>query len=293
MPDIVCETRDETADFIESTLLVRDQPIGIDQLNAVALEDCGLSESQVGAALGAMNNRARVLGPLYPFSVVSGIFVARTAEALSTAYTTLLLLSPGSPFRQLFAPQPTSEMATLFERLTAHATEEFFGPQSVVIRFGWPSDNGRPERFNDAIEWLAGLMGIKPGSSFRPPIRKDGGVDLVVWRPFPDKRTNFPVGLVQCTVQREVVSKSRDIDVRNWSNWLAFDIDPSTILAIPGTIARPEVWNEIALRTLVLDRVRLVGLLERVSLNQIQFGAEFNAAAIKKLSTVLSGAELS
>ena len=29
---------------------------------------------------------------------------------------------------------------------------------------------------------------------------------------------------------------------------LALDIDPTTILAIPGTVAKPEQWNEIALR---------------------------------------------
>jgi hypothetical protein len=134
-------------------------------------------------------------------------------------------------------------------------------------------------------------MEIRACTSFRPPLRKDGGVDVIAWRPFPDKRTSFPVWLVQCTVQREVVSKSRDIDVRNWSNWLAFDVDPSTVLAVPGLISRTEVWNEIALRTLVLDRIRIVGLLEDCIAEQIEFGLDFNDLAIQRLKTRLSGAD--
>jgi hypothetical protein len=291
MPDIVCDNREETADWIETTLLVRGRPIGIDQLNSVAAEDCGISESQVGTGLQAMSIRARILGSLYPFTIVPGLYVEQKPHASTTLYSTMLFLSPGSPYRQLFASQPTSEMVILFERLVARAMQSFLGAQAVVIRFGWPGEIGRPERFSDAIEWLAGLMEIRAGTSFRPPLRKDGGVDVIAWRPFPDKRTSFPVWLVQCTVQREVVSKSRDIDVRNWSNWLAFDVDPSTVLAVPGLISRTEVWNEIALRTLVLDRIRIVGLLEDCIAEQIEFGLDFNDLAIQRLKTRLSGAD--
>ena len=91
--------------------------------------------------------------------------------------------------------------------------------------------------------------------------RKDGGVDIVAWRPFPDGRSGFPVVLVQCTLQQEILSKAADVDVRNWAGWLTLDTDPMIALAVPGTIPSDETWNEIAARSLILERVRLVGLI--------------------------------
>jgi hypothetical protein len=282
MGDIQIESREDVADWVETTLLTRQSPIGIDELNSLAKEEGDLSESEVGLGLRVMRVRQRWLGEQYPFQL-SDIYVAPHPQAAESLYAALLLLSPGSPNRQLFHPQPSQSMAALFEKIVVEATQRMMGPQTRAVRFGWPSDIGRPERFSDAIEWLAQLMGIKSGTAFRSPLRKDGGVDVVAWRPFPDKRSAFPVALVQCTVQREVVSKSRDIDVRNWSGWLALDIDPTTILAIPGTVAKTEDWNEIALRALILDRIRLVGLLDNSQLASFEYGLEFVNGSLIKL----------
>ncbi len=288
MADIQIDNREDAADWIETTLLVRGSPIGIDELNSAAREDCGLADSEVGLGLRVMHMRQRHLGPLYPFSLTD-IFVAPETSATSSNYAALLFLSPGSPTRQLVSPQPTGEMTALFERLTTVAIQALMGSESRALRFGWPSENGRPERFSDAIDWLANQMGIRSGTAFRSPLRKDGGVDVVAWRPFPDKRSGFPVALVQCTVQRDIVPKSRDIDVRNWAGWLALDLEPATFLAFPGTVAKTEDWNEIALRTLVLDRIRITGLLNNEPLGSFDYGTEFVSQSISKILKHLSG----
>lgn len=289
MVDIQVDTREGSADWIETTLLARNSPIGIDELNSAAVEDAGLEPSEVSLGLRVMSVRERWLGSLYPFAI-KDIYVAPIDGARSSIYAPLLLLSPGSPARQLIASQPSSDMSALFERITVDASAMLLGPGSKALRFGWPSDVGRPERFSEAIEWLALQMGVKSGTSFRSPLRKDGGVDVVGWRPFPDQRSGFPVVLVQCTVQRDFVSKSRDIDLRNWSNWLALDIEPTTILAIPGTVAKPEQWNEIALRSLILDRIRIVGLLKGRKLSTYEYGSEFVSHMLRELCDHLAGA---
>jgi len=289
MADIHLDNREDVADWIETTLLARKSPIGIDELNSAAFEDAGLEPSKVGLGLRVMTVRKRWLGTLYPYAVTD-IYIAIDDTAGNSVYAPLLLLTPGSPARQLVASQPTSDMASLFERITVDATAQLLGPGSNALRFGWPSDVGRPERFSEAIEWLAQQMGVKSGSSFRSPLRKDGGVDVVAWRPFPDQRSGFPVALVQCTVQRDFVSKSRDIDLRNWSNWLALDIDPTTILAIPGTVAKPEQWNEVALRSLILDRIRIVGLLSGKDLSIYEYGPQFVSHMLRELHDHLAGA---
>jgi len=134
----------------------------------------------------------------------------------------------------------------------------YLGLNSNALAFGWPSKLGRPQEFHKAIEWLAAKMGVEPGSAFRSPRRKDGGVDVVAWKGFADKRSGFPIYLVQCTLQRDFLSKSRDIDLRLWAGWLEMDRDPFVILAVPKTISPGELWNEISANAIVMDRIRLI-----------------------------------
>jgi hypothetical protein len=105
-------------------------------------------------------------------------------------------------------------------------------------------------------------MRVPVGTAYRPPYAKDGGVDVVAWRSFPDGRSGFPVLLAQVTLEKDYVHKAADVDVRVWSGWLALDHDPATALAIPDVVATGEDWNSLAARTVVLDRLRLSSLLD-------------------------------
>jgi hypothetical protein len=154
--------------------------------------------------------------------------------------------------------------AVKFERIVVEAVQRYLGDGAKAVRFAWPSDSGRPQEFPEAIKWLAGLMGVRLGGGYRQPRRKDGGVDVIGWRPFRDGKSAFPIVLVQCTIQADLVSKSLDVDVRNWSSWLELVHDPSTILTAPQVVpGNTEIWNELALKNLVFDRLRLVELLGR------------------------------
>lgn len=289
MPDLEVSDREQYADWLESTLLARGAHLGLDAVAGHGLTDCGIAEAEVALALKTMVNRERWMGDAYPFRV-SDVAVQIRPGARSSIYSLLLLLSPGSPARQLLARTPSAEMAVLFEKIVVAAMKELLGAGASALRFGWPSEDGRPQDFYSAIEWLANRMGIPGGKAFRPPLRKDGGVDVVAWRSFPDGRSGFPVALVQCTLQREIVSKSKDIDVRNWAGWLTLDVDPTTVLAVPGTIARKEDWTEIALRALILDRIRLAVLTPQIELSLFPGGAEFVEQMLTNLSSHLDGA---
>ena len=58
---------------------------------------------------------------------------------------------------------------------------------------------------------------VPVGKAFRSPYSKDGGVDVVAWRPFPDGRSGFPVLLAQCTIEKDYRHKAGDVDTRIWS----------------------------------------------------------------------------
>lgn len=189
--------------------------------------------------------------------------------ALSSSYMAVALMTPGNPVREYLGAAPDESMAAIFENVVADAVRRIWGDAGRALRFGWPSDIGRPPEFDLAIRWLADRLGVEVGQGYRQPRRKDGGVDVVAWRPFPDGRSGFPVVLVQCTLQENLLAKGMDVDTRLWGSWLAMDVDPTTALATPVALAPGTMWNELALKYMILDRVRIAGLAAPVVTDEI------------------------
>jgi len=253
------------ADLVETLLLcVNERALGFQQLEELLKRLEFDPQFIVATALNQMKKRRELLGDSYPFEALS-YAVRKSQFCEESAYVSLLSLSPEGLFRQLFNSRDIDLAAIDFERIVAYAMKGLVGLTSESIRFGWPSDVNRPMEFPDAITWLGEKMGIGLGRGFRPPRRKDGGVDIVSWRKFKDGKTAFPIYLVQCTIQSDLRKKSDDIDLRNWSNWLDFSRDPQPVLAVPHEISgQDEAWNELGLKSLVLDRPRLLELCQEV-----------------------------
>lgn len=247
---------DELADWLELFILKSAaRGIGTQALSRETADQLGIEDHRFAHALNALQKRAFLL-PNYPFEVNEISVKPKDWLALSP-YTLLLLLSRPSNLMKWQSPSPTPSEVECFENLVCIALENYFGPNTQTIPFGWPSKCGRPENFDHAIIWLAEKIGIRPGRMYRSPRRKDGGVDVVLWRKFPDNRSGFPLALVQCTLQQNYVSKSRDIDLRLWSGWLELDREPTTILAIPNAVPGDEQWQEATANSVVFERIRL------------------------------------
>jgi len=282
---------ESVADWIETSLIVcRSGRIALDRLVGLANSELNVPEERIARALRVMSNRAAILEELYPFEVVEGIAVRRRDSRLANAYATLLFLTPRSLPRLLLKGMKSHQMATILEGVAVRALSNFWGPGGDAVSFAYPSEVGRPPEFDQAVLWLARQIGIEPGRGYRPPRRKDGGVDVVAWRRFRDRRQGFPIALAQCTIQQETFTKTTDIDVRLWSTWLAMDTDPTSMLVLPGTIKRagPE-WSQLSSVVLVIDRLRLMELLGRVELPDLQ--QPWTDAAIEGLSEILAATE--
>lgn len=246
---------DRVADWVETRCLATGRALGAD-----ALIEAGAAHSykatDIDLGLRTMARRAAAVGHGYPFQVAGG--AAAREGASRSPWAALLMMGSESPVRRSLDLAVT---AAHLERVTAVAARQLLGPNTRAVRFGWPSEDGRPVEFPDAVQWLAALMKVPVGASYRPPVNKDGGVDVVAWRPFPDGRSGFPVVLIQCTLERNYAHKAADVDRRVWSGWLRLDVDPTTALAIPDVVATGEDWNALAARTVVLDRIRLASLI--------------------------------
>jgi hypothetical protein len=262
--DLEVSTTEAIADWIETSVLVsRSGHLGRDRLDDLAQSEIGTPPMKVAMALDTMAKRAAVLGASYPF-VVSDLAVLRRGGRHAGSYAALLHLTPGSVARQTVRASDTAAMGELLEQISEAALANFWGDGGEALSFGYPSRHGRPETFDQAVVWLAKRIGVEPGRGYRPPRRKDGGVDVVAWRQFSDRRPGFPIALSQCTIQAETFTKTTDIDLRLWASWLAMDVDPLSLLVIPGTIraAGPD-WRQLATVVMVIDRIRLLDLLGR------------------------------
>ncbi len=270
------------ADWLETMLLLQPGvPIGAASFNERTYGHHRLTSADLNLAHNAMDRRSRLLGSAYPFVVQSVGAVARSDAALSSYAALLLLAVPDAPFRR--SGPELSDGAELFERITSAAVRGLFGPETQSLRFAWPSEEGRPSGFPEAVKWLAERMRIPLGTAFRPPRRQDGGVDVIAWRSFADTMPGFPILLAQCTIERDFVHKAADVDTRLWSGWLRLDVDPLTALAIPFVLPPGEDWNEMASRTLVLDRLRLMRLLGVEGGSTIASVAEWTSAQLELL----------
>lgn len=291
MPDLEVSSTEAIADWIETSVLVSSSGhFGRDKLDGLALAEIGASPMKVSMAIDTMAKRAGVLGSSYPF-VVSDIAVLRRKSRHAGSYATLLFLTPSSVARQTVRASDTAVMGELLEEISEAALANFWGPGGSALSFGYPSKHGRPEAFDQAVVWLAGKIGLEAGRGYRPPRRKDGGVDVVAWRQFADRRAGFPVALAQCTIQAETFTKTTDIDLRLWSSWLAMDSDPLSLLVIPGTIrsAGPD-WRQLTTVVMVIDRIRLMDLLGRGI--DDDFDIDWSTETTAALRMILKAAEL-
>jgi hypothetical protein len=262
--------RERIADWIETALVVRGpRPIGLDPLYEFFEKHRGLEEQLVNTGIREMDRRSRLLGNAYPFRLHGEFAVQYRPGASASVYTTIALMAPGNPVREHLNSAPDETMAVIFENVVADAVARLWGDHGKALRFGWPSDIGRPPEFDLAIRWLAEKIGVEMGQGYRQPRRKDGGVDVVAWRPFLDGKSGFPVLLVQCTLQENLVAKGMDVDTRLWSSWLAMDVDPMTALATPTALPTGTTWNELALKYMVLDRIRLTELAEHIVTDEL------------------------
>lgn len=146
--------------------------------------------------------RASVLGGLYPFELVvrgrtwslrhrrAGSSEERTAQ---DAYVACLLMSAARHGRLDGMPQSQiaiKMVADQFQAIVHLVSPALVGGQSFWIAFPRPEGDD----YDPALRRLVKLLGAGKVKESGPPSQtsnKDGGVDIVAWRAFPDMRSNI------------------------------------------------------------------------------------------------------
>jgi hypothetical protein len=259
--------------------------------------------------------RAKLGQHVYPFRVEEDRIV-QVDSCGESAYRLLLVL--GSANAAYRATGKAHEAEEAFDALALEAMRRYLGRDAQGLKFSKRSSDPedpstRPKLFTEAIEWLRDQLDLRAGlkrpvdepveephwewdgprQDQRPILNtyQDGGVDLVLWWKFKDRRPGFPVLLVQCTVQLTWERKLKDISVEQWEKWIDFSmVPPQRALVIPfSEDPRDKHWEDRSLRAgVVIDRLRLLELLSGLECDQVKSLVDTKAAdwAVRELSTI-------
>ena len=246
------------AEFIESELIFsHDDYLSLTEIRGLFASGGQPTDDDIMFAISLIEARSE-LWNLYPFEAVDrGVRVDRGSTFALYAFLEILSIR-GSSVRNGELPRSDS----IFDAITREAFRGYL--KCNVVVFAWPARDGRPNLFLDAVEWLGKKMGVEVRSSEVPDLPKDGGVDLVAWKPFNDGRSGFPVYLIQNTVQWDFRKKPRDVVPEKWHTWLKLGRVPTIGFAIPFLIPGGDPWwDEIAFAAdVVMDRARIMEHLD-------------------------------
>jgi len=259
------EKVDETfvyADWVECSALFHDEPISkadiqdcFSEINSFDKENTPSTMADIWSEL---ERRKRLLGQRYPVSIKGNRITAMNWRDYA-AYSFCLLLSYSKSNREWKRKfcNDYQMQGGLFEHVSVAALRHLLKNWEVRPT-GWSKAN--PTYIKLQIKSIAAELGEPIGQETPRSVDKDGGIDVLCYRQFPDKRGNYPVIFVQCATGRNWTAK-RGLDVLNlWTNWIHFKARNllSRGFAVPFALG-DETFRQTQMRgnCLILDRIRL------------------------------------
>jgi len=254
-------------DWLEGSLLFgSDDSLSIAEIKD-ALTDEHIYEDQDKASevltdvWTEIKRRKKALGNSYPISCQPTKLVRAMVWREAPAYAFCLLLSYSERYpewRKSFGKNYT-EQGLLFEEITALALNNELSEWTSHAT-GWART--QTARIKDSVEMVRGLLNEKEGRiDLIPDLNtiKDAGLDLVLWRPFPDSRIGCPLYLVQCASGANWEGKRTEPDLNLWRTMIEFAAIPKKALAIPYAISDNDFWISCRrMDGMLLDRLRLL-----------------------------------
>jgi len=239
-----------------------DQLIASDRLQGQEI----LQESRQGTVLEQLEQRQELLGDAYPFEIDGNSLIYTPGDL--PVYELLLGICQAPSL----SAAPFCELPRLFENLSLLAGRGYLGPQARGYRTGWP----RPKnvaRFKTLIEDVKKQSGSYPSEwqwqhaehlpeDPAPKFVKEDGLDVVVWRQWPDQRMGQLYLLGQCACGADWLKKDKELDLDDFKEWFRLPrTQPVRSFFTPRHAVDP-ILNHLA-RTagLVFDRMRIVQAL--------------------------------
>jgi hypothetical protein len=250
-------------DWVEASVLFAQARITRSDIVDVLLDeevyvDSDFASEFVELGVGVISQRVAWTGSAASLDVEEGA-LRRTRDwqdMPAHGFCLALALRPRYPEWSANLGADYGAQGDLFERLTLEA---LIAMGWEVHRIGW-SALGTDQSFKEAVEWIADRLNEKSiGGEIASEV-KDGGVDLVCLRRFPDNLGGHPFFLVQCGSGDNWASKLGKPPLEAWRDLIRFTIPPMRAFATPFAFAEPDTFRSKRLQTegMLLDRYRLL-----------------------------------
>ena len=175
---------------------------------------------------------------------------------------------------------------SLFEKLAAETGQAYFGARSEKMIFG-TSEKG--SEFSAKVDLLCEKMQEGEGFVNRneaPPKKRDGGLDVVVWKPFADNLPGKLIGFGQCKTGTHYRNTLTYLQPGTFcDNWLHSSptVPPIRMFFVAEALPRYD-WNSTAREAgLLFDRCRIVDYIEDLSNDTIEMAKAWTDAAYNYL----------
>lgn len=212
--------------------------------------------------------RKMQLGEAYPFKHVENSLRYEPSADQLPLYELLL----GTSQAPSLTTDPFTKLPRLFEQLSKLAGMAFLGPSALGFHTGWPRP-AEHTRFKAVVDDLRTKTGKHYGewewrqSSYLPidpvpALIKDGGLDIVAWRPWADQRGAQLYLLGQCACGSDWLNKTKELDMDRLMDWFAPPrVAPLRSFFTPHYAVNAILYEHSLSAGLMFDRVRILHML--------------------------------
>ncbi len=256
---------DVLCDWIEANILFDETELSdndiIDSLiDGQIYADSDFASERVSSAWTELRKRQIWLTGNSPFKIVRGKIIRRLTWRNSIAHTFCLLLSLNkwySDWAKQFGKDYTTQ-GMLFEKLTKESLDlQFFDWETVLT--GWSRENCN--KLKEIVKDVASKLNESVGNIGRWTTDRanDAELDILLYRPFQDRRIGVPVYLMQCASGVNWTKKVRTPDIRIWDRIIEFGAKPRRAFSLPFALLDEEfIVNCAHVNGMLVDRYRIL-----------------------------------
>lgn len=261
--EIQCILKGESSYSITSAL--KAMSMESDELNFDGIND---DESKLlnrlEEALTEIQQRNDRCNQKYPFQIEHNKIVLKTelSELNYNIYIYMLFATIWNMGRKRIMGD--IDGALLFEEVSEKIAKAYFGENAKSLIFGTGAQ--QKETFKQKVTLL--LSSLDEGGCFKEPLgstgkQNDGKLDIIVWKPFSDKRGSKLIGMGQCKTgtswENMVTQLQPSAFFGSYCNMIPY-VDPVRMFFVAASCK--EKWEELARNSGILfDRCRIMDYL--------------------------------
>lgn len=184
----------------------------------------GVIETLSGGILEELGRRKELMKDLYPFEIDGGSLNYKPSQTGVYEFCLAVARNPRGTSKDM------PHAAVVFEFISRDVLALYIGDGAQGFRSGWPPHESeqRGSRIKDTFTKLSKLCGelcwnptnyldLDPD----PQLLKDAGLDVVVWKPWPDSRLGQLFALGQCACgKNDVAGKAAELNLKRLREWL-------------------------------------------------------------------------